>query len=84
PGGESYAQVASRATSLLADLEQHPKPIRIIVSHAITGRVLRGVFADLPQDRAFRLEIPQDAVFRLHAGGQIDRIAATNPGKASQ
>lgn len=78
PGGETYAQVADRVSSLLADLAVPPKPVCILVSHAITGRVLRGVFARLPPERAFRLEIPQDAVFRLHGKGLIDRLPAAS------
>jgi probable phosphoglycerate mutase len=76
PGGETLAQVTARVTSLLVDAQSHAKPNRILVSHAITGRILRGIFADLPPERAFRLEIPQDAVFRLHGNGQIERISA--------
>ena len=74
PGGERYDQIAARIGALLAEVAQHPRPVRILVSHAIAGRVLRGVFAGLAPERAFRLEIPQDAVFRLHGAGRIDRI----------
>ncbi len=71
PGGEGHSAVVARLTALLADCAEGPD--QIFVSHAIAGRILRGIWAGLPKERAFRLEIPQDAVFRLYGGGQIER-----------
>jgi broad specificity phosphatase PhoE len=53
-----------------------PEPDRkiIAVSHGISGRVLRGLYADLPRDEAGQQDVPQDAVFLLQHGnvGRID------------
>lgn len=74
PGGESYDSVATRIGDVLTGIAADPERVRVIVTHAFTGRVLRGLFAGLPRHRAVRLEIPQDAVLRLDAGGSIVRI----------
>lgn len=75
PEGESHAKVAARCQSLLDDLKARGG-LHVLVSHAITGRVLRGLFAGLAPEKAARLEIPQDAFFRLLPGGETLRIAA--------
>lgn len=74
PGGESYAMVAERMTTLIADLAQRPDRIHVLVGHAISGRVLRGLHAGLEPAKAMRLEIPQDAFFALDDDGTLRRI----------
>jgi probable phosphoglycerate mutase len=74
PGGETYDEVAARVGAWLSD--QPPEPVRrvIAVSHGITGRVLRGLYADMARDQAATQDVPQDAVFLLQHGrvGRID------------
>jgi len=72
PGGESLEALTGRATAWLAD---HPESeVRTIaVSHASTGRVLRGIYLGLDLEATRRLETPQDA-FHLLAGGRVERI----------
>jgi probable phosphoglycerate mutase len=79
PGGEDYPSVAGRMASLLAELPRDDGPVHVLVSHAISGRVLRGLHAGLEPHRAMRLEIPQDAFFALHAGQDIQRIDCSRP-----
>jgi probable phosphoglycerate mutase len=57
----------------LDDLPPEPARRVIAVSHGMTGRVLRGVYAGLPAEHLLGLGAPQDAVFRLRAG-RIERI----------
>lgn len=76
PGGERHTDVVARLTDMLADLKTQPGQDHIVICHAVTGRVLRGIWSDLPSARSFRLEIPQDAVFRLHGAGEIERVPA--------
>ena len=73
PGGENYAEVADRLIGFLREIGADERP-HVLVSHAIAGRVLRGIHAGLEPLRAMRLEIPQDAVFRLSGAGKIERI----------
>ncbi len=73
PSGEPYAAVAERVGAWLSDLPPEPERKVIAVSHGVTGRVLRGLYADLPRDLAARQEVPQDAVFLLQHGG-VGRI----------
>ena len=71
PGGESYALVAARAARWLAEL---PPDARLIaVGHGLTGRILRGLYAGLPEGEITALDEPQDAVFRLE-DGQVERL----------
>jgi len=71
--GESYDEVAGRVGAWLADLPPEPERRIIAVSHGISGRVLRGLYANLPRDLAGQQDVPQDAVFRL-LNGNIHRI----------
>ena len=73
PGGESLEALTARAAAWLAD---HPESEThaIAVSHASTGRVLRGLYLGLDLEATRRLETPQDA-FHLLAGGRVERIA---------
>jgi probable phosphoglycerate mutase len=71
PGGETYDQIYARASGWLAD--QDPDAPVIVVSHGVTGRLIRAAYLGLGQQAAMDQPIPQDAVFRLH-GGQVERI----------
>ncbi|HXA39280.1 MAG TPA: histidine phosphatase family protein [Phenylobacterium sp.] len=71
--GESYEDVAARVGDWLAGLPPEPERKVIAVSHGISGRVLRGLYADLPRDLAGQQDVPQDAVFLLQHGG-VGRI----------
>ncbi len=73
PTAERYDAVAARLESWLADLPPEPERRVIAVSHGVTGRVLRGLYANLPRNRTGEQDAPQDAVFQLR-GGAIGRI----------
>jgi broad specificity phosphatase PhoE len=72
PGGEGYDALAARLGSWLADAACANHPI-IAISHGVSGRILRGLFAQLPRDQTLKLDIPQDACFHLR-DGRIDRV----------
>ena len=74
PGGETYEDVVQRVTPALAQIEACGAATCLIVSHGVTGRVLRGVHGSLPRETAIRLETPQDAFFRLTPEG-CERIS---------
>jgi len=71
--GETYEAVCDRVGAWLADLPPEPERRIIAVSHGISGRVLRGLYAGLGRDRAAQQDVPQDAVFLLQHGG-VGRI----------
>ena len=71
--GESYEAVATRVGGWLASLPPEPERKIIAVSHGISGRVLRGLYADLDRDASAQQDVPQDAVFLLQHGG-VGRI----------
>lgn len=74
PGGDKYEVLAERLGAWLEEARGMPGTT-IAVSHGVAGRILRGLFLQLPRRDALMLDIPQDAAFRLHAG-RIDRIDA--------
>jgi probable phosphoglycerate mutase len=75
PGGDSYEAMTDRLGGWLEDARVHGGPI-VAVSHGVAGRILRGLFLQLPRNEALMLDIPQDAFFRLNQG-QIERIDCT-------
>lgn len=74
PNGESYRDVAERAGDWLADQTETDIPT-LVVSHGVTGRVLRGLYAGLPRDELLSQGEPQDRIFKLSRGG-IEEILA--------
>ncbi len=73
PMGETYEAVCERMNSWLASLPPEPERRIIAVSHGVAGRVLRGVYGDLPPGIVPGQDVPQDAVYAL-SGGRIERI----------
>ena len=71
--GEPYDAARARVGNWLSDLAPEPARRVIAVTHGITSRVLRGVYADLTLDNVVSLPVPQDAFFRLQ-DRQIIRI----------
>lgn len=72
PEGETWEQMAARAGEWLAEAAASTTPL-VAVSHGVTGRMLRGLYAGLDRETALKQDVPQDAVFRL-AGGTVERI----------
>lgn len=73
PEAEGLGSVEARLASWLEDLPPEPWRRVIAVSHGVSGRVLRGLYADLSPGETRGQDAPQDAVFRLQ-NGQIDRF----------
>ncbi|MFJ5766555.1 histidine phosphatase family protein [Lysinibacillus sp. NPDC093210] len=63
PNGESYDTVVCRLTEWLESIKDEPKVI--VVSHGLTGRILRGVYASLAKENALKLDVSQDVFFKL-------------------
>ncbi len=76
PGGETYEGMTARIADWLAEVAATPDIRRIVVSHGLAGRIIRGLYADMPRKTMLGLPVPQDAVFRLH-DGRIERIDVT-------
>lgn len=73
PIGERFEAARARLGGWLADLAPEPERRIIAVSHGVSGRILRGVYAKLPRPETLAQAVPQDATFRL-AGGAIERV----------
>ena len=75
PRGETWETASQRVASWLAEHEEHDDRRRLVVSHGITGRILRGLYAGETSRQLWTTSSPpQDAVFRLWKGvvGRID------------
>ena len=72
PDGETYAVMCARLRSWLEAALKDGRP-RIVVSHGVSGRVLRALYADLDWEEAVLLAAPQDAIFRL-VDGRVERL----------
>lgn len=72
PNGESYDTVVRRLTDWLESIKHEQKVI--VISHGLTGRILRGVYAEMGKELALKLEVPQDMFFKL-SNKMIHRIS---------
>ncbi|MFR9721126.1 histidine phosphatase family protein [Aeromonas diversa] len=71
PGGDSIDRVRERLADWLADL---PEDLDVVVvSHGLTGIVLRGMLLGLDETATWQQDLPQDAFFIIEAG-QVTRI----------
>lgn len=73
PGGETHLDLRRRCDSILAEIAASGTRT-VVVSHGVSGAVVRGLNLGLDARAMFVLEKPQDAFFRLLAGRE-DRIA---------
>lgn len=58
PNGESYDSVAARLTDWFDSVKDEQNVI--VISHGLTGRILRGIYAGLAKDHALKLDVSQD------------------------
>ncbi len=72
PGADSYEAMTERLGGWLDDARAAGGPI-IAVSHGVAGRILRGLFLQMPREEALMLDIPQDACFHMR-DGKIKRL----------
>jgi probable phosphoglycerate mutase len=63
-GGESYAMVAERIRSWVADLHEDT----VAISHGASTRIFRGLFCGMTWKQMSELDEPQDCVFRFRDG----------------
>lgn len=73
PGGETHEVLRRRSLAVLADIAA-TNTRTVVVSHGVSGAVVRGLNLGLDARAMFVLEKPQDAFFRLLAGRE-ERIA---------
>ncbi|ASG01766.1 histidine phosphatase family protein [Vibrio ordalii] len=71
PESESYDAVRGRLTSWLAEIPESEDVI--IVSHGLTGIVLRGLLLDLTYEEVWSQDLPQDAFFVIE-NGSLTRV----------
>ena len=77
PDGETLGDVMARLRQWLSDTAQRDRVIA--VTHGVTSRILRGLYAGIAESQALTLEVSRDVVFRLH-DGLIDRISCDKMG----
>jgi broad specificity phosphatase PhoE len=74
PDGETIDAVMARLSDWLRSHAERPN--RLVVSHGISGSLIRGIYARLPQEEMLRLLAPQDSFYQLY-GGTIQHIRCT-------
>jgi broad specificity phosphatase PhoE len=67
PDGESLQAAMARLSDWLEAVADERN--RIVVSHGISGSLIRGIYANRPQHEMLRLPVPQDSFFELRNGG---------------
>lgn len=72
PDGESYDSVVNRLTDWLESIKNEPKVIA--VSHGLTGRILRGIYAGMLKEDALKLEVSHSVFFKL-SNKEIHKIS---------
>jgi probable phosphoglycerate mutase len=75
PGGETHFELRRRSAAALADIVASGTRT-VVISHGVSGAVLRGLLHGLDAQAMFVLEKPQDAFFRLHDGREERILAA--------
>jgi probable phosphoglycerate mutase len=75
PGGETHDALRRRSADALADIVASGTRT-VVVSHGVSGAVMRGLLHGLDARAMFVLEKPQDAFFRLHDGREERILAA--------
>ena len=69
PGGETHADLRLRCETMLAEIAATDTRT-VVVSHGVSGAVIRGLHLGLDARAMFVLEKPQDAFFRLLDGSE--------------
>ncbi|TMJ25387.1 MAG: histidine phosphatase family protein [Alphaproteobacteria bacterium] len=78
PGGESHFDLRRRSAAVLAEIIASGTRT-VVVSHGVSGAVLRGLHLGLDARAMFVLDKPQDAFFRLLDGREERILAALEP-----
>ena len=73
PGGETIEDLSERLFDLLTELRDSEQTC-LLVSHAVSGRIIRALHGQIPVLDALKLDAPQDAAFRLLPWGSIEMI----------
>lgn len=81
PDGETHFELRRRSAELLAEVIT-ARARTVVVSHGVSGAVIRGLHLGLDARAMFVLEKPQDAFFRL-LDGREERILAMAPAAPS-
>lgn len=69
PGGETHHALRERSLAVLVEIAAS-NTRTVVVSHGVSGAVVRGLNLGLDARAMFVLEKPQDAFFRLLAGSE--------------
>jgi broad specificity phosphatase PhoE len=72
PDGERFEDLADRLAAWLTSARERSL-LTIAVTHGVASRVLRGVYAGLPQEKAIALENNRNVLFRL-CDGFVDSV----------
>ena len=75
PSGEGFDVFRDRNAAFLGELPTLDASHKIIVTHGISSRVLRGLHSDMPREAVVNLPIRREVFFVLHDHGEIEEIS---------
>jgi broad specificity phosphatase PhoE len=64
PDGESFEAVLRRVSDWLSEVRNSAA----VISHGLTGRIVRGVYLGMSRREMLELPVPQEGLYELHAG----------------
>lgn len=73
PNGESYDAVIERVSGWLHSIRDKEKVI--VMSHGLTGRIIRGLYLGITKEQSLVLEVSQNTFFKL-SDKQIERFCS--------
>lgn len=74
PNGEDFESFWNRNSAFMNDFSGDKTEFKIIVSHGISGRILRGIHSGLTRKATVVLPVPGNAYFDLLDGGKIEEL----------
>lgn len=76
PESEGFEAVKSRLLSWLSDVPKSQD--LVVVSHGLTGKLLRGILTDMSYEEIWHQDLPQDAFFVIQ-NGVMERVNCPAP-----
>lgn len=64
PDGESFEAVLRRVSDWLSEV----RTPAAVISHGLTGRIVRGIYLGMSRREMLELPVPQEGLYELHAG----------------
>ncbi len=75
PGGERFEEFGARLAAVMAEIAADPVPVKVVVSHGVAIRVIRGQHQGLDRAAMLALHTAQDGIYALAPAGAVRFIS---------